>query len=147
MKTIKAFLIGIFTLVLSVASLIYSVVVLSDSTTLYYKANQAEPTTFTTTFVVVAIILFGLGLHLLLYSLSAFKLFLKYHDSYLEGKRDRQIKAQFINETYAQLYKDLADAPNMEIKEAILRTFYEEEETSTPVSKGFADFMKSILTR
>lgn len=146
MKTIKAFLIGIFTLVLSIGSLIYSIVVLIDSTTLYYKANQTEPTTFTTTFVVVAVILFAVGLQLMLFSLTSFKCFVRYHSAYLDGKRDRQIKAQFINETYSQLYKDLADAPNIEIKEAILNTFYEENKP-TEDSEAFRVLINSILKR
>jgi high-affinity nickel permease len=145
MKTIKAFLIGIFTLVLSVVSLVSACAVAIDSTTLYYKANQIEPTTFTTMFVVISIILFAIGLQLLILSVGAFKLFSKYHDMYLENKRDRQIKNQFTNETYQQLYKDLAEAPNLEIKEAILNTFYDNGITMDK-PKDFADLME-ILSR
>lgn len=146
MKTIKAFLIGIFTFVLSIASLISAVTVAMDSTTLYYKANQTEPTTFTTVCILASIILFAIGLQLMLFSLGAFRLFIRYHNTYLFNKRDRQIKEQIVDEAYRQLYKDLADAPTIELKQAILNTFYEEEETNT-LPKDFADFMKSILTR
>ena len=144
MKTIKSFLIGIFTLVLFFGSLIYSVVLLSDSTTLYYKANQTDPTTFTTTFVVVSVILFAVGLHLLMYSLASFKLFIQYHNTYLDHKRDRQIKEQFTNETYKQLYKDLADAPNMEIKEAIINTFYKQDKGGD-ILKDFGAIIEKLF--
>lgn len=146
MKTIKAFLIGIFTLVLSVASLLYAIDVFSTSTTVYYQYNQSEPTTFTTMFVVISIILFALGLQLMLFSLTSFKLFIKYHNTYLHNKRDREVQEQVIDESYNQLYKDLADAPTIELKEAIIKTFYEDEPKERK-PMDFADFMEQMKRR
>lgn len=146
MKTIKSFLLGIFTLVLSIACLIYSVIILTDSTTLYYKHNQLEPTTFTTTFVVVSVILFALGLQLLLWSLASFKLFIQYHNQYLFDKRDRQIRTQLTDESYQQLYKELAKTNNINVKEVILRTFYKEQRGEHE-PKDFADFIKSMINK
>lgn len=143
MKTIKTFLIGIFTLVLSIASLVYAVAVAANSTTIYYQYNQSEPTTFTTMFVFISIILFALGLQLMLFSLASFRLFIKYHNTYLNNKRDREVQDQVIDESYKQLYKDLADAPTIELKEAIIKTFYKgENKEREPMD--FADLMNMI---
>jgi len=146
MKTITALLKGIFTLILSVASLIYSIVVVSDSTTLYYKANQTEPTTFTTTFVVIGILLFALGLQLLSCSFGSFKRFNNYHNRYLENKRDRQIRTQLTNEAYQQLYKELSKTTDIEEKEQILKSFYREQDKQNQPNNLDA-LLKSIISR
>lgn len=150
MKTIKSLLLGIFTLVLSIVSLCYAVVVVSDSTTMYYKVNQSEPTTFTATFVIAGIILFAVGLQLMLFSLAAFKLYRKYYNSYLDDKRDRDVQERVLTEEYNQLSKDLSDAPTIELKKVILKEFYkqeEEETTGNKMPRDFADFMASVLKR
>lgn len=126
MKTIKSFLIGMFLLTLAIATFMYAMVLLSNATTIYNVVGETATTTFTTTFVLTSVILVAVSLQLLILSIGSFKLFRKYYNLYIDNKRDRDIKQQLLEEKYLQLYRDIADAPTLELKEAVVDTFYKE---------------------
>ena len=124
MKTIKYFLTSVFTLLLAIASIIYSVSLISTSTTLYTKLGDTTPITFTATFVFTGIILVAIGFLLITVSYISFSTSRKYYLNYLTNKRDRDIKSNLENEKYMQFYKDLQDSPTLELKEIVYKNFY-----------------------
>lgn len=124
MKTIKYFLTSVFTLLLAIASIIYSVSLISTSTTLYTKLGDTTPITFTATFVFTGIILVAIGFLLITVSYTSFSISRKYYLNYLTNKRDRDIKSNLENEKYMQFYKDLQDSPTLELKEIVYKNFY-----------------------
>ena len=124
MKTIKYFLTSVFTLLLAIASIIYSVSLITTSTTLYTKLGDTTPITFTATFVLTGIILVAIGFLLIIVSYISFSISRKYYLNYLTNKRDRDIKSNLENEKYMQFYKDLQDSPTLELKEIVYKNFY-----------------------
>lgn len=124
MKTIKYFLTSVFTLLLAIASIIYSVSLITTSTTLYTKLGDTTPITFTATFVLTGIILVAIGFLLITVSYTSFSISRKYYLNYLTNKRDRDIKSNLENEKYMQFYKDLQDSPTLELKEIVYKNFY-----------------------
>ena len=124
MKTIKYFLTSVFTLLLAIASIIYSVSLITTSTTLYTKLGDTTPITFTATFVFTGIILVAIGFLLITVSYISFSISRKYYLNYLTNKRDRDIKSNLENEKYMQFYKDLQDSPTLELKEIVYKNFY-----------------------
>ena len=124
MKTIKYFLTSVFTLLLAIVSIIYSVSLISTSTTLYTKLGDTTPITFTATFVFTGIILVAIGFLLITVSYTSFSISRKYYLNYLTNKRDRDIKSNLENEKYMQFYKDLQDSPTLELKEIVYKNFY-----------------------
>ena len=124
MKTIKYFLTSVFTLLLAIVSIIYSVSLISTSTTLYTKLGDTTPITFTATFVFTGIILVAIGFLLITVSYTSFSISRKYYLNYLTNRRDRDIKSNLENEKYMQFYKDLQDSPTLELKEIVYKNFY-----------------------
>lgn len=124
MKTIKYFLTSVFTLLLAIASIIYSVSLITTSTTLYTKLGDTTPITFTAIFVFTGIILVAIGFLLIIVSYISFSISRKYYLNYLTNKRDRDIRSNLENEKYMQFYKDLQDSPTLELKEIVYKNFY-----------------------
>lgn len=130
MKTIKTLLLSIVFLSLSVLVFIYMAKLISMINLLYTEVGSNEVTNFSIIFFMNACGAVFVALYLLTLSISYFRDFREYYQKYLDTKVDRDIHKSLQEFKYKELYKELQDCETVELKEARLRTFYQDRHNS-----------------
>lgn len=145
MKTITTFIIALTTLILSGVVFLYTINIAKYIPTTFYNIDKSESYTFSFTFVLASVLSFILTMSLISVSIKYFTLYLKYYNNYMRGKRDREIKDKVENAKYNQLYEDLRDCETVELKEAVLKTFYSTKDIAKATDKDrISDMIESI---
>lgn len=124
MKTITTFIISLTLFILSIAVIFYSINTFKYISTTFYNQGATDTYSFSFTFVLASVISFIFAIILIIKAIHYYSIHRKYYHSYMLNKRDREIKDKVENAKYNQLYEDLRDSPTVELKEAVLNTFY-----------------------
>jgi hypothetical protein len=124
----------------------YSINTLKYISTTFYNKSLDETYTFSFTFVLAYVISFIFSIILLIASIKYYSIHRKYYNVYMREKRDREIKDKVEDDKYNQLYEDLRDSPTVELKEAVLKTFYSTKDIAKQADTNrMVDIMKENI--
>lgn len=152
MKTITTFIVSLTLFILSIAVIYYSINTLRYTSTTFYSEGISNGTdtslyTFSFTFVLASVISFIFAIILIIKAIHYYSIHRKYYNAYMYDKRDREIKDKVENAKYNQLYEDLRDCETVELKEAVLKTFYSTKDIAKTIDKDRINAMMESFTR